>query len=778
MWTRSDLRRRWMSWTVLGVLAGISIGLACASIAGARRTDTAIPRFAAVSHMPDAVVLANDPAFDDATQAEVAALPEVTGFYPFLVPFLLETSAPELAPLLPTTPAGILTGTSPFVAGRPPDPSKPDEIAVNEQARDQLGLDVGSTLHFTQAPPPADFPFPAPPGSDVPIDQVMHVVGVVDGAGSDEPNANVSSAFYDKYRTQLVGIVNAFVDTRNGEADIDHLRAGVEQVLGHPVNVENVDDLFGLRQIRNRTDVEANGLRLFAVAVVVGAGALVGQALVRAVGAGAADLRTWRSMGIDNKLAVRAMVAPATLAALVGAVTTIVVAVLLSPRFPIGYTRQFELDIGIHADWLVLLPGAVFVATAITVAAWLTAERAVRREEQLESSGNPPRALTGAALPPPMMIGSRLAVEVGRGRRAVPVRAALIGAIAGVLTVVACLTFRNGLAETVSDPTRSGIVWDHQFDKAGLFTDDEMVKVASDPAVDGILRATWARAVPIDGTSTPVFGIAADGEFEPKLLDGSVPQGMDEIAFGPSTMSALGVHIGDRVAVGEAGRSMRVVGSALLPATSHTAYDQSGWITSDSLMSLVDPATADDEFFEDMLLLRWKPDADVSAARQRLAELASTKQAVYFSMPAELPDGVDSLRSMLVLPLTLAVFFAMLAVATVAHALATTVRRRRSDLAVLRAMGFTRTNARLAVAFQATLLAAAGVVLGVPAGIVVGRFLWKQFAENYPVVYAPPLALVAILLVAPVAVVVSNLLAVGPARSATRVRPAEVLRSE
>jgi ABC-type antimicrobial peptide transport system permease subunit len=225
---------------------------------------------------------------------------------------------------------------------------------------------------------------------------------------------------------------------------------------------------------------------------------------------------------------------------------------------------------------------------------------------------------------------------------------------------------------------------------------------------------------------------------------------------------------------------MRVVGSALLPATSHTAYDQSGWVTRDSLTSLVDrsAADADDEFFEDYLLLTWRPDADVAAARDRIAAIANGAQAIYYSSPAELPDGVESLRTMRVLPLTLAAFFAMLAVATVAHALATTVKRRRGDLAVLRSMGFTRTDARLAVAFQATLLAAVGVVLGVPAGIVVGRFLWKQFAESYPVVYVPPLALIAVLLAAPVAVAVSNILAVGPARNATRIRPAEVLRSE
>src|SRR5262245_52948737 len=98
-----------MSWTVLGILAGISIGLACAAIGGARRTDQAIPRFAAASHIPDAVVLANDPAFDDAARAELAAWPEVTTVYPFMVPFLLEVTDPAgvVAPLVPTSAATI-----------------------------------------------------------------------------------------------------------------------------------------------------------------------------------------------------------------------------------------------------------------------------------------------------------------------------------------------------------------------------------------------------------------------------------------------------------------------------------------------------------------------------------------------------------------------------------------------------------------------------------------------------------------------------------------------
>jgi ABC-type antimicrobial peptide transport system permease subunit len=244
-------------------------------------------------------------------------------------------------------------------------------------------------------------------------------------------------------------------------------------------------------------------------------------------------------------------------------------------------------------------------------------------------------------------------------------------------------------------------------------------------------------------------------------------------------MDTLGVHIGDDVVVGESpGTRMEVVGSALLPATSHTAYDQSAWMTHDSLMAIVGSADYGDEFFEDYVLLDWRSDADVAGATRRLNTMTESDAAVYYTSEAELPDGVETLKSMLRLPLALAAFMALLAIATVAHALATTVRRRRADLAILRALGFTRSDTRVAVAWQATLLAAVGVVIGVPAGLLVGRWAWRQFADAFPVVYVPPLAVVAMLLVTPIAVAMANALAVGPARRAARVRPAEVLHSE
>jgi ABC-type antimicrobial peptide transport system permease subunit len=76
------------------------------------------------------------------------------------------------------------------------------------------------------------------------------------------------------------------------------------------------------------------------------------------------------------------------------------------------------------------------------------------------------------------------------------------------------------------------------------------------------------------------------------------------------------------------------------------------------------------------------------------------------------------------------------------------------------------------------LIAAAGLILGVPLGIVAGRLVWRHLADNFPVVYVPPLALLAVLLVVPAALVLANLLAAVPARSAARIRPAEALRTE
>ena len=107
--------------------------------------------------------------------------------------------------------------------------------------------------------------------------------------------------------------------------------------------------------------------------------------------------------------------------------------------------------------------------------------------------------------------------------------------------------------------------------------------------VAAAIDARWERAVPVDGRPTPMFGIrTVKGSLPLVVLHGRAPDGPDEIAFAPTTMRSLRLSIGDRVRVGgDGGPSVTVVGEALLPATSHTDYDQSGWMTAAGLTRAV-----------------------------------------------------------------------------------------------------------------------------------------------------------------------------------------------
>jgi len=579
----------------------------------------------------------------------------------------------------------------------------------------------------------------------------------------------------------LAGFTNEFVQLRNGAADLPKYRTDLQRIVGHEVNVESIDDLFGIPKIRTIMRVEESGLLLFALAVLIVGGVLVGQALARAVTAGAADLPTWRAIGADRGMAVRALVMPAFITAGVGIVAGAAATIGLSQRFPIGQARRYDLHVGYHVDWLVLGLAALAILVAVTVTAGVAALWSVSgRQGARATPSTAGRLAARAGLPPALAIGSRLAVEPGRGRRAVPVRSALIGAIVGVLGVVACFTFRAGLTDAAADPQRSGVVWDFMIASGtGPITAKDLGRVTGDRDVASVLHAVWYRAIPINGVATPTYAIrAVEGDIAPVVLTGRAPGTDNEIAFGPATLRDLKLHVGERIRVGNGpGREVTIVGTALLPASSHTDYDQSGWMTAEGLQSLVGPiGKLDSNAYEDYVFIRWKPGVNHPAAQKSL--LSKFPSDELYNQPAVLPTAVITLGDLRSLPLALGVFFALLASATVAHALVTTVRRRRHELAVMRSIGFTRGQSRVAIAWQATLIAAAGVVVGVPLGIVTGRLMWRWLAHNFPVVYVPPLAAVAVLLVVPAAIALANLLAAWPARSAARIRPAEALRTE
>ena len=142
------------------------------------------------------------------------------------------------------------------------------------------------------------------------------------------------------------------------------------------------------------------------------------------------------------------------------------------------------------------------------------------------------------------------------------------------------------------------------------------------------------------------------------------------------------------------------------------------------------------------------------------------------------PPIIQAVKDVAVLPLALSAFLAVLAIGAVGHALSIAVRRRRHELAVLRALGLTRRQSRLVIITQASLLAVIGLAFGIPLGIALGRILWRAAASTTPLAYNTPWALLALLLIAPVALLAANLLAAWPARRAARLHAGQILRTE
>jgi len=129
-------------------------------------------------------------------------------------------------------------------------------------------------------------------------------------------------------------------------------------------------------------------------------------------------------------------------------------------------------------------------------------------------------------------------------------------------------------------------------------------------------------------------------------------------------------------------------------------------------------------------------------------------------------------------PLVLASLFTLAALATLIHVLITSVRRRRKDLAILRTLGFKKRQVASAVAWQSVVLAVVALVIGIPAGVLLGRLGWSLFATNLGVVSVPVIAWIPVVAAIPVTVVVALLISIGPALAARRTKPAMVLRAE
>jgi ABC-type antimicrobial peptide transport system permease subunit len=142
------------------------------------------------------------------------------------------------------------------------------------------------------------------------------------------------------------------------------------------------------------------------------------------------------------------------------------------------------------------------------------------------------------------------------------------------------------------------------------------------------------------------------------------------------------------------------------------------------------------------------------------------------------PAQIVNYRSTGTTPVLLAAGLALGAVVALGLALTASVRRRRRDLALFKALGFTPRQLASAVAWQASIAAGVGILFGVPLGIALGRWLWTLFAREIGAVPAPTVPVWWTISAALAAIILANVVAAFPGRMAARTPTALALHGE
>jgi ABC-type lipoprotein release transport system permease subunit len=779
MWARCELGRRWKALVALGIIAGIAAGLSLAAIAGARRTSTAYGRWRNATLAPDAIVFGTQVGKNDTDYTPVLRLPEVVagGMFELAQVGIKEHRLGSLPPgddqLYRTVSRPLL------VHGRLPDPTRQDQIVVNRTAASRYHLRVGDRLTMTSALDRNAFYGQAP--DDTGPSVRVTVVGIGDSMMDEvfiptEPGFFPSGAFLTQ-NPQIGRAPNLLVRLKPG-TNVAAFHQRADAALNLP-DIPVRDMAQDAKRFTHGTDLEKTGLWLFAAAVALAAIVLVGQALTRSVYAMAEPAPALRALGFTHVNLVGGLLLPVTVSAVTAGVVAVGSAYALSARFPVGLARRLDPALGSHFDWPVLGPGAAAIALLVLAAAVYAGWRAAMASGQplASTAGSPVLSRLRNVLPLPVALGAGLALQSGSGKRAVPVRPAIAGAVAGVLGIVGALGLVRGIDDAIHTPSRSGQVYD-----ASVWPDDthpaESV-IASLRKDRDVATATHLSLAPlnVDGAGLPVYSLEPVKSYTPfVVLSGRAPRGPDEVALGPATVKALHKHIGDTVHIaGDLGppTPMRVVGTTLLEQTPHASFDQGVWVSAPGFSRLKDISDNESDYQQVIAVTGrsgLKPPALISHLEKSLGGLEVDAEGQ--------PQDVLLLHNVRTLPQALAAFLVVLGVAAVGHALVTTVRRRRHDLAVLRAIGLRPRQSAAAILWQAMTVALVALVLGIPLGVIVGRLSWRWVANSTPLLYVAPIAALAIVVAIPAAITLANMLAAYPATRAAGVRPAEVLRTE
>jgi hypothetical protein len=310
-----------------------------------------------------------------------------------------------------------------------------------------------------------------------------------------------------------------------------------------------------------------------------------------------------------------------------------------------------------------------------------------------------------------------------------------------------------------------------------------------DRSVTGITQGIGLPALTINRVVVgAVAGRAVRGPLLLSTVDGHPPQGAGEVGLGATTMRQVGAHVGSIVKVALSGPSggtrtlpFRVVAQMSLPVLGGTVSLGNGAVFSlRGYQVAVCGAGRSGAACRAALIAHSTGGTLVSVVTGPRGQAAIHRYLAKYPTLAALPITPTPLINFgeaVNFPLLFGAMLALFGAATLLHLLVVSVSRRRREVGLLKVVGFVRGQIASTVAWQATTMALLGMVVGVPLGVAVGKVVWHAFANNLGAV---PVSIVPVWLIVVVAagvLVVTNLIAAGPALAATRSKPADLLRA-
>jgi hypothetical protein len=812
---RGTFGNRWGGYLTLVLLVGLLGGLAMGVVGAARRTESSFPTYLASTDPSNLSVFTGTVA--ESRLAQLRDVRRVEGAGVLNVLPLGPNGVPKVGPstneVFTVGSEGLFFNEDRVTAieGRMANPNRSDEAMVTSEAAQLLGLHVGQTVsvgfytnHETSLPGFGTAKVQPTKRAD------LRVVGIVvsnSDVVQDDAQKSISALVLvtpalTKHLVQCCSTgLSAFgLQLQHGAADVSTVETEVDRALPAGSGFYFVDPSVIETEAQRAIKPEAIALGVFGgicgVAVLLVASQIIGRQRRFLAG----DLGTLRALGASPSALIADGLIGVVGAIVVGSLLSGAVAVALSPLGPLGPVRPVDPSPGVAFDWTVLSLGIVVLVITLSAFALISAYRTARNlsDPIRQGSHERPSVVAGtvatAGLPESAVMGVRFALEPGVGRNSVPVRSAMLGAALAVLVVIATVTFGSSLNTLVSHPALYGWNWNYELSSVeggGYIPEHEASQLLSrDPEV-AAWTGVYFDSLRIDGQTVPIIGESPPSSVGPPIQSGHALQTRNQVVLGASTLADLHRRVGDTVEASYGTSStettLRIVGTATMPAVGpglglHLSMG-TGAVVSDLFIppGVRNPASGAPG--PNAYFVRLKHGANPSASLRSLQRIDAALDADPNAAPMSLlsvqrPAEIVNYRTMGSTPALLGIGLAAGAVVALGLTLISSVRRRHRDFAVLRTLGFTGRQLGSVVAWQSSVAVATGTIIGVPLGVILGRFLWNLFAHEIDAIPAPAVPVPSIILIVVGALVLANIVAAVPGRIAAQTPTAFLLRAE